>query len=296
MKFNDREIDFISEITGRFESVNWYDAWKNQPAAIDWLYEPIIERGTVNALFGLPGLGKSLLALDIALTLVRDGHSVVYIDEENRIIDLVERLQDMGATPDELDNLVLYSFQSLPSLDTPEGGWALLALVMAAEADLVVLDTTTRMVDGRENDSDTFLKLHKNSLARLKNRKVSVLRLDHPGKNAAQGQRGSSAKDGDVDTIWKLTTSASGFTLELTRTKSRSGHGEVDKLAVTRHKKPLWHELGTADSSKILKQLDLSGVPRTAGRPACRAALDAAGVSVSNVVLSRIIKDRKAGA
>jgi hypothetical protein len=76
---------------------------------------------------------------------------------------------------------------------------------VTASASLVVLDTTTRMVQGRENDSDTFLQLYRCSLVPLKSRGITVLRLDHPGKDESRGQRGSSAKDGDCDTIWRLT-------------------------------------------------------------------------------------------
>jgi KaiC/GvpD/RAD55 family RecA-like ATPase len=49
------------------------------------------ERGTLNALFVRPATGKSLLALEITVALVRAGYTVLYLDEENRITDLVDR-------------------------------------------------------------------------------------------------------------------------------------------------------------------------------------------------------------
>ena len=49
------------------------------------------ERGTLNALFVGPATGKSLLALEITVALVRAGYTVLYLDEENRITDLVDR-------------------------------------------------------------------------------------------------------------------------------------------------------------------------------------------------------------
>lgn len=250
---------------------------------------------TVNALFGKPGSGKSLITLEIALRLVRAGHVITYIDQENRIRDLVERLQAFGAGPDELDHLRMYSFAGLPPLDTAEGGEHLLALAVTGGAALVVIDTTSRMVRGKENDADTFLALYRCSLVPLKGRGITVLRLDHPGKDETRGQRGSSAKEGDVDTIWRLvTTGPAAFRLE--REKSRSGHGEP-LIELRRRFGPLRHEWGTAEDPAVpvARKLDTLGVPQDAGRPTARRALDKAGYEVSNTLLEAAIRLRKSG-
>jgi len=286
----------LAKIAERYAPVDWRAAWKGQPEAVEWLIEPLLEAGTVNTLFGKPGAGKSLITLELALQLVRSGHVIVYVDDENRITDLVERLQAFGAEPAELDRLVLYSFAGLPPLDTAEGGFHLLALATAAGASLVVLDTTSRMVHGKENDSDTFLQLYRCSLVPLKRRGITVLRLDHPGKDESRGQRGSSAKEGDVDTIWRLVqTAPAAFRLE--REKSRSGHGEP---AITLHRRfgPLRHERDVRSDSpeaRIAGQLDSLGVPIGAGRPAARKALETAGTKVSNAQLEAALRLRKNG-
>jgi hypothetical protein len=158
----------LARIASRYAAVNWHDAWKAQPAEIEWLIEPFLEAGTVNALFGPPGTGKSLLTLEIALRLVREGRTIVYVDDENRVNDLVERLQAFGATPGELDRLQAYSFAGLPPLDTTGGGLHLLAIAATANAHLVVLDTTSRMVQGKENDADTYLQLYRHTMIPLK--------------------------------------------------------------------------------------------------------------------------------
>ena len=82
-----------------------------------------------------------------------------------------------------------------------------------------MLDTSSRMVQGKENDSDTFIQLYRCSLVPLKRRGITVLRLDHPGKDESRGQRGSSAKDGDVDTIWRL-AKATPMTFRFNRIKA----------------------------------------------------------------------------
>jgi hypothetical protein len=288
----------LAALAAQYTPVDWEAAWQAQPDEVEWLHDPMLERGTVNAMFALPGTGKSLIAQEICLALARAGHVVVYIDDENRVTDLVERYQAFGASPGELaGRLLTYSFASLPPLDTDEGGWHLRALAVTNGASLVVLDTTSRMVAGRENDSDTFLQLYRCALVPLKRRGITVLRLDHPGKDESRGQRGSSAKDGDVDTIWHLTGIPGGRDFRLERDKSRSGHGAG--LALLRREYfPLRHEWsirGAGPEAVLAAKLDILGVPRDAGRPAARKIMDEAGVKATNAVLEAAIRYRKAG-
>lgn len=296
-----RKVPVLDDIASRYTPVDWELAWTAQPLAVEWLFEPLLERGTVNALFAKPGTGKSLLALEVALSLVRRGHAVVYVDDENRLADLVERLQAFGATAAELKPLKLYSFAGLPALDTPVGGEHLQAI--SKDAQLVILDTTTRMVAGRENDADTFLQLYRCSLAPLKGQGVTVLRLDHPGKDEDRGQRGSSAKDGDVDTIWKLTEVTRGLEYRMRREKNRSGHGDNEEFKLARCYEPLRHEwtpmedsrsaAETARVAEILLALERAGLPPETGRPTAREALRRAGVSAPNRLVETALRLRK---
>jgi hypothetical protein len=277
--------------------VDWEKAWKDQPDEVRWLIEPVLEAGTINVLFAKVEAGKSLLALEWAQELARDGHTVMYVDEENRLTDVVDRLKAFGARPEVLASLRFYSFAGLPSLDTPQGGRHLLALAETAGADLVVLDTTTRMVQGGENDADTFLQLYRCSLVPLRRLGITVLRLDHPGKDESRGQRGSSAKDGDCDTIWRLTVVTEGKRYRLERTKNRPAHApEAAVIEVERCYEPLRHELGGMPDrvAGTVAQLDYLGIPSSEGRDRCRAALQKAGITVRNDVLSQAIRIRKA--
>lgn len=291
----------LAAIAAKYTPVDWGTAWKNQPEEVQWLIEPILEAGTVNVLFAKVDTGKSLLALELSLRLVRDGHTVVYVDEENRVTDVVDRLKAFGAEPGELDRLLFFSYAALPSLDTVTGGVHLLAVAVAAGASLVILDTTTRMVQGRENDSDTFLALYRCSLVPLKSRGITVLRLDHPGKDEARGQRGSSAKDGDCDTIWRLTEVVKNLKYRLRREKNRSGHApDSGDLAVERRYDPVRHPWAVPDRSaekeavgQLCGQLDRLKVPPSAGRDRCRAALNEAGIPISNDLLAEVVRQRR---
>ena len=214
----------------------------------------------------------------------------------------MERLQAFGAEPAELDRLMLYSFAGLPPLDRGVGGMHLVALAVTAGADLVVLDTTSRMVAGSENDADTYLQLYRCSLAPLKRRGITVLRLDHPGKDTDRGQRGSSAKDGDADTIWRLTEETGDLRYKLHRDKSRSSHGGGSDLTARRRYGPLRHEISVPEKPRektaveqLRGQLDRLGVPPSAGRDRCRTALNEAGIAVGNALLTEVVRLRKYG-
>jgi hypothetical protein len=287
--------DPLAAIAAAYAPVDWAKAWDAQPEEVRWLIEPVLEAGTVNALFAKVDTGKSLLALEWALLLARAGRTVVYVDEENRLTDVVDRLKAFGACPGELEGLRFYSYAGLPVLDGQAGGTHLLAVAQTAGADLVVLDTTTRMVAGRENDADTFLQLYRHSLVPLKKRGITVLRLDHPGKDEERGQRGSSAKDGDCDTIWRLTEVVKGRKYRLRRTKNRSGHApEAGDLEVERLSGPLRHQRMTHVGGAV-SELERLGVPASAGRVRAGAALREAGFTARTDVLEQAVRIRKLG-
>jgi AAA domain len=232
--------------------LDWHQAFGAKPDHVEWLLEPLLERGTGNAWFGKPSAGKSLIALEIAAALAagrpvlgaaaQDPMTVLYVDAENAANGVVERLQAFGYGPGDLKRLVYSSFPDLPALDTPAGGLFLLSAAEAHDPVLVIIDTTSRVIAGKENDADTFLQLYRHALVPLKRRGVTVLRLDHPGKDVDRGQRGSSAKDGDVDTVW-LVDQISQTGINLERRKSRSGHGS-GALYLVRRFEPLRHEPG----------------------------------------------------
>lgn len=240
-------------VTAQYKSINWKEVWEDETPEVEWLVEPVLEKGTINALFGKPGTGKSLLALEMCLKVIYSGERVMMIDDENRIADLVERLRAFGAKPEDLDGLITFSFAGLPPLDTPTGGEHLTALADEYKPALVTLDTTSRLVEGEENSANTYLQLYRCSLIPLKGRKITVLRLDHPGKDDTRGQRGSSAKDGDVDTIWRLSCESEDM-FTLTREKTRNGHGEA-QVKIERQYEPLrhkWTPVGAPVDGKVL--------------------------------------------
>jgi hypothetical protein len=300
----DDDLAALAEIAANFTPVDWQAAWDAKPDDIQWLIEPIIEAGQSVALYATPGTGKSLLALELAAALAtgqavlgnpaRDPLTVVYVDVENREHSLVERLQAFGCKPADLGRLILYSFPSIAALDSLLGGQQILALAVTRAAAIVIIDTTSRVVAGKENDADTYLAFYRHTVVPLRQRGIAMLRLDHPGKDVSRGARGSSAKKGDVDAEWLLTRITE-TTFALDRQKERDNHGDA-AVALRRCDGPLRHEVtaGSGDrAGEIAADLDRLGVAPDAGRVVAAKALKDAGIKARNADIAAAVKQRK---
>jgi hypothetical protein len=169
---------------------------------------------------------------------------VLYLDHENNEDDIFDRLENLGYS-DAWDllsvNMWYETFPDMPPLDTESGGVDLKAKVNAFNAEVIVIDTLSRVVQGKENASDTYDDMYRLSLKALKRDGVTILRLDHTGKNEDLGARGSSAKMSDVDDAWGMALKGKDI-LEFKRVKSRHGKG-VEQFKVRRTRNPSGHHV-----------------------------------------------------
>lgn len=206
---------------------------------MDWLIEPLLPAKKLVGLVSRRGVGKSLLALDMACRLAT-GHpmldepqqpprDVLYLDYEMSVEDLQDRLFKLGwdkANPDTaelLKHLHYMQLPDLPPLDTADGGETLLELIDETNPILVVIDTVSRVVTGDENNADTYRELFNHTERWIRGRGATLLRLDHLGKDASKGSRGSSAKEDPLDVVWQMEPAAVAETFQLTLTKNRPG-------------------------------------------------------------------------
>ncbi len=297
--------------------LDWHALWTAPRTEPKWLCEPLLEEGRVIALYSPAKTGKSLLVLEIAAGLAagrpvlgnvaREPVSVLsVVDMENSHDDIRERLHDMGYEPADLVNLHYLSFPDLPYLDTEAGGDALLKYAQSCGATLVILDTISRFFRGEENSNDTFRSVYRNTIMPLKRAGVTVLRLDHTGKNEEAGQRGASAKVDDVDAVWLLERTKNQGHFKLSRTHSRTNHGE-DNLEIERVAGPLRHVVSEApvratvttpeglSDLDLIRVLDEHGLPLEAGRDKIKEFLEGQGHLVSKSRAAEIASLRKSG-
>lgn len=294
----------------RFPPVDWTQLWNGEADEVDWIIDGIIEAGRHAALYAPHKGGKSLLMLEGSAAvaagdqavfgrIIDRPRTVLYVDWENAPSDLLSRLKALGRRPDELGRLVYLSLPMLDALDTDTGGDQLLDLARRHGADLVVLDTFSRAVEGPENDADTYRDYYRACGMKLKAAGIAVWRLDHSGKDHTRGQRGSSAKGDDVDAVWKLMPSAGGR-LRLKRELTRTLHG-IDELALVRRDgsarlHPDDSDGGgehTADVDEVVAELDQLGVPLDWGRRKAAKALREAGITARNELVGAAVSLRR---
>ncbi|MGV9792408.1 AAA family ATPase [Gordonia sp. NPDC003422] len=294
------EVEVVGDedpIDSRFPAIDWTRLLDSQREPVEWLVPSVIAAGRSYALAATAKGGKSLTVLDL---LIQHRVRCVYLDWEQTEDDLRSRALAMAVTPEDLANLTYLLYPPIHPLDTAAGGAQLAEIVARHKPDLVVLDTVSRAVSGDENESATYQALYRHSLLHLKREGVAVLRLDHLGKDAAKGQRGSSAKNDDVDCVWMLVEKVAGrhYTLRCERQRSADHPTHIE---IERTTDPLRHELAvgpTLDVTRqgpveaVMRELDELDVPTEWGRPKVRKAY--AG-KCSNSVLDEAIKRRREG-
>ena len=288
--------------------VNWSEFWAVDHNDAEWVAEPVLAAKRSTALFAPGGTGKSLLSLFIASSLAtgRDPFSgrkaepirVLYLDYEMTDADLAERLESMGYGPNSnLTRLNYALLPSLPGLDTPEGGKAVVRLAAICDASLVVIDTFGRAVHGDENDADTVRAWYRWTGLHLKHDGRAFLRVDHAGKDLAKGQRGTSAKNDDVDVVWQM-TAREGGAYSLVAKKRRMGWvpERVDLMMTETDKLRFGllddnsYPVGTVE---VARNLDALGLDLTVSYRAAGKALSDAGKGARSAVVRAAIKYRK---
>jgi Bifunctional DNA primase/polymerase, N-terminal/AAA domain len=256
--------------------INWDRFWSTDKTDEEWLAWPLIPRGRAIALYAPAKAGKSTVLLAVVAALaagqpILGGYTAppcrcLYIDLEMTEADLHERLTELGYGPEtDLTNLHYALLPSLPPMDTIEGAKALLDLVHHTQAEFVAIDTFGRAVQGDEDKADTVRAFYRHTGLALKAAGITYLRTDHSGKDTTKGQRGSSAKNDDVDLVWSLARINDGITL--TRTHSRISWVPPE-VKIRRHENEITEYLldlqaetfadGTATRAKLLDELGLT--------------------------------------
>lgn len=290
-----------------YPPLDWEELWSSDADEIDWIVDGLVEAGRAASIFAPGKTGKSLVLLELSACIatgtpfagldVPKPRTVVYVDYENSPGDVLARLKSFGLGPNDLARLVYLSLPMLPPLDTDQGGRHLAQLVDHHQADLVVLDTVARAVEGAENDADTVRDYYRATGLRLKAAGVAAWRLDHSGKDLTRGQRGSSAKADDVDAVWKLTAHGHGrLALHLERRRTvhgieelHLGRGSDGRLIASEPHAPTQ----AARIEEVITALDAADVPADWGRRRAARVLREANIAARNTIIDAAIEARR---
>jgi hypothetical protein len=297
----------------RPEPVDLRTLMSSDPPEQVWLIEPFVLAGKHTGIIATRGERKSLLTLDLVARRstgqavldqpAGDPIHVVYLDMEMGPDDLWDRLDSFGWTIDNpnfdtlVEHLHYYQLIDLAPLDTEEGGIALEAIVAQHDATVVVIDTVIRVIAGGENDNDTFKDLFRHTETRLKRKGVTLLRLDHLGKDEKKGSRGASAKEDALDVVYQIKGNDKGD-IRLTKTKGRQdGLPEVVKIeqeydnGVLRHVIPLVYI--TEETMGLVFEIDRLDLPDDASTRTVQKALQAKGDGRRRTDIGKAVAFRK---
>ncbi len=303
-----RTIDDV--VRERLPILDWQQLWDDDTEE-EWILEPLPPARRLVAPYSPPKVRKSLLMLELAVAVATGAEAlgttpdrprrVLYVDFENDPkADVRSRLQAMGRQPADLTNLCYLSFPTLAGLDSEIGSQELMAAITVYGCEVVVIDTVSRSVTGEENENDTWLSFYRHTGLKLKQAGVSLIRLDHTGKDESKGQRGGSAKVGDVDAVWKLSR-VTEHTFQLDCEHARMPVGE--KVLVL-HREALPHLHHRVDGSgrsaafeatvnEVIRALDAAGMPPDTGRDKARALLRTTGVKAGTEAIKAAVQRRK---
>jgi len=279
---------------------DWHALWLDDTEE-DWIVEPLLPARRLIALYSAPKVGKSLLMLELAAA-IASGRPILgttptprrllYVDFENDPrTDIRERLRNMGYGPADLDNLTLLSYPNLASLDSEKGSQELMSAIEVYGAEVVIIDTVSRSIAGDENENDTWLDFFRHTGLKLKQAGVALIRLDHSGKDETKGQRGGSAKSGDVDAVWRM-SKASDDLFDLVCEANRLPIAERS-LTIRRLEEPLRHEVVSngyrAKRDELLEDITNAQLPQDPNLTLneIKTMLRSAGVSFPNGALTK---------
>lgn len=245
-------IEEVAEVTGL---VNWEELWDDETEE-RWFVEGLLCEGRGHACPAEAGIGKSLLWLEVGAGLAsgapvlgkpaQEPIKVLYLDNENSPRgDVKPRLQAMGFGPEDLSNFMYLSFPNIEALNTKLGGQNITQLLDYFQPNLVFIDTFSRFVEGDENSSAVAQEFYLNVGQELKKRAVAYLRLDHIGKDASRGARGSSAKGDDLDIIWTMSRTKEENVFTLKNQKARVPV-PASEIIIDRTNSPLRHKIRSA--------------------------------------------------
>ena len=177
-----------------------------------FLLAPLLAPGTAALIYGPAGVGKSFLALGLALAAAGGGrflgwtaprpHNVLYLDGEMRREVVAERLRLFGAPPPSL-RMWLATEQAGSALDlaTEDGIVRLLASWREVKVDLIVIDSLSSLAGTTGDDPERWSELRQ-FLDFQRHLGRAVVLVHHANRDGAM--RGISRRADAMDLVMAL--------------------------------------------------------------------------------------------
>ena len=211
-----------------------------QRPPIRWMIKGVLPRdGELIVIYGAPGSGKSLMALDLTMALVRgepwrgrkvNKARVLYIAAEGAE-GVAQRLtaysQHHGI---KLGGLPLGIIHDAPNLMVEEDATELVkAIINAGGGDVIVADTWAQVTPGaNENSGEDMGLALKHCRAIRQATGAIVILIAHTGKDASRGIRGWSGLNGAANTTLEVIRDEDSPARMLKITKQKDGRDDLE--------------------------------------------------------------------
>jgi hypothetical protein len=211
------------------------DYLMNMPP-IEWLMEGLLTKHGFGVIYGAPGIGKSFMSIDWALTIAcgLEWHgrptkrgAVLYIAAEG-VAGLGKRIKAWKAHNDVESITDFHVLPQAVKLLEPLDLDKLTRTIdhFGVEFSLIVIDTVARTLaaTGSDENDATQAGLFVEACGAIQRHAgCAVLAVHHSGKDASRGQRGSSAIQGGCDTVLALSGADGLVTLKVEKQKDAEG-------------------------------------------------------------------------
>lgn len=211
---------------GMFVDIEDLMADINKP---DWLIKGILERGSMNLLFGESGAGKSLFAMDWAFCLgsgipwhghkVKNKCKVLYILGEG-FRGVTMRFKALSQKYNLTPKNIRLSRRSINLLDNREAD-EIIKIVTELDfiPDIIIIDTLHRNMVGDENSSEDMAMYFKSIELLARRLKAAVVTVHHSGHGDKGRSRGSSSIKAAMDAEFCVTKNGDAITFSCTKSK-----------------------------------------------------------------------------
>jgi AAA domain/MarR family len=198
----------------------------------EWLVAGFLPERSIGMLFGPPGVGKSFVALDLALFIAASqrwhGHvtksgAVLYVFAEGQAgakkrLNAWLQVHATERTPD-----MTFLTDAVPLTDAKEVGRLVDELTVYVEGkrlSLVVIDTLAQASAGADENNTKDMQPVIAALQSIRDKTgATVLVLHHPTKNNPKVERGSSSLRGAMDVVLSLSPVAGGIVVSTEKQK-----------------------------------------------------------------------------
>lgn len=180
----------------------------SEPPRTEWLVEPYFARSHVCLAVGLPGSYKSWISMSLAVAIAEGwdewlglpinayNRKVYYIDEENPLDVIYDRLTSLGLTASGAANI---RYLSDAGIRLDKNAKYVLDEAIAWEPSLIVIDSLTRIHSSNENASGEMAKILNDGVRPLARATgAAVLLLHHENKSDSTNPYVKVRGSGDI--------------------------------------------------------------------------------------------------